>query len=105
MATINKPIAVPLTKWALKFLADRGLGRWDTQLGLSLVPQDDVKSFNDQTTEFLEGYATCLSDLLHLVEEKQGGVGDLKTLGIIMRTWLYLCSNAVSNKLGKRYTM
>jgi hypothetical protein len=72
----------------------------DSQLGLKLVPQTEIESFNDQDTLFLEGYATCLNDLLEVVNsEDEHGAMDLKTARIVMKTWLYLCSNIVTKRL------
>jgi hypothetical protein len=83
----------------LQFLASKGLELVETQLGLNGVPQEHVEAFDDQSTLFLQGYATCLSDIVALIEgplyEKSSTI---KTLSGVVRTWLYLCSYTISKR-------
>lgn len=92
-----KPIAAPISRWALRMLATKGMESRDAQIGLRFVPDSDIESFEDQGTAFLEGYASCLSDLLYLTTDGEDPL-DQKTLRAILHTWLYLCSNAITKR-------
>lgn len=89
----------PISKFKLQFLASKGLELQETQLGLNGVPQEDVEAFADQATLFLQGYASCLRDIIELIEGPLHEKGTtVKTLSAVIRTWLYLCSHIISRR-------
>lgn len=98
---------VPLSRLALRLAAEEGMKNVTERLGLITCPTEYWETMADQPSSFINGYATCLNDVVNLLHNKgplsnnrrgKAAKLNIRTLLSILNVLLYLCSYTLTQR-------
>jgi len=103
-----KEAITPLSRWALQRTAEAGMKGLLERVGLYTCPVEHWETMAEQSTAFITGYATCLSDILSLFQDGplssnstgKDAKANNKTLVTILKVLIFLCNYTINQKEG-----